>query len=340
MALVTREIGLGDYLYLSRNFVPGWLYHGEAWLTAVRDGLGVEVFGLLTETPAGEAVALTPVMSIRKGLFRLTGSPLRGMYTEFAGPLFSRGLDEGIKCEALVSQHACIRRQGANYVEWGWKGNAVNDYKAILRNQGYEYTPRQTLVVDMGQGIAKVWSGFESRARNMVRKAEKSGVVVRPIIPSMDDIENYYNMLTETFRRQGMRSPHPLSFFRAICGRLAPVNHLKFVIAEKEGRAVAGAIFLCHGERMVYLSGTSTEEGMQLAASSLIQWMTMRQAADMGVTEYDLGGTGKAAIDKFKASFGGQPLTHHRWVYRSWPVKLAETGYRWLAGKGWVRLHG
>src|SRR3989337_2563372 len=111
MALATREIDLTDYLHLSRNFVPGWLYHGEAWLTSVRDGFGVEVFGLLTETSAGDAVALTPVMRTRKGLLRLAGSPLRGMYTEFAGLLFSHGIDEGIKSEALVSQHACIRRQ-------------------------------------------------------------------------------------------------------------------------------------------------------------------------------------------------------------------------------------
>ena len=69
MELVTREIDLSDYLHLSRNFMPGWLYHDEAWLTAVRDGFGVEVFGLLTETSAGDAVALTPVMSIRKWLF-------------------------------------------------------------------------------------------------------------------------------------------------------------------------------------------------------------------------------------------------------------------------------
>lgn len=339
MALATREISLGDYLRLARYFTPGWVYHGEAWLTAVRDGFGVEISGLLTETRTGQAVALTPVMSVRKGLFQLTGSPLRGMYTEFAGPLFSREIDEGIKPDALVSQHDCIRRQGASYIEWGEKGNAANSYMDILQGKKYKYTPRQTLVVDIGQGIDKVWSGFESRARNMVRKAEKNGVVARSITPSAVDIDNYYNMLTETFRRQGIRPPHPRSFFQAICNHLFPANQLKFVTAEKDGRVVAGAIFLSHEGRMIYLSGTSTSEGIQLAANSLIQWVAMKQAADTGVTEYDLGGTGNAAIDKFKSSFGGQPLRHHRWVYRSWPVKLAEKGYRLLVDKGWVRLH-
>ena len=339
MALVTREINLSDYLHLSRNFMPGWLYHGEAWLTAVRDGFGVEVTGLLTETPAGKAVALTPVMSMHKGLFRLTGSPLRGMYTEFAGPLFGREIDEEIKREALVSQHACIS-QGANYIEWGEKGGNVNNHMDILRDQGYEYVPQPTLVIDLGQGIDKVWSGFQSRARNMARKAEKNAVAVRSITPCMGNISDYYNMLTETFKRQGGYPPHPLSFFLAMCERLTPADQLRLVVAKKNDRTVAAALFLCHGERMMYLSGTSTEEGAQLAANSLIQWIAMKQAADMGVIEYDLGGTGNPAIDKFKTSFGGQPLNHHRWIYRTWPAKLAETGYRWLARKGWVHLHG
>jgi len=340
MALVTREIDLNDYLHLSRNFVPGWLYQGEAWLAAVRDGFGVEVSGLLTETPDGKAVALTPVMSMRKGLFRLTGSPLRGTYTEFAGPLFDREADEGIKREVLVSQHTRIRRQGANYIEWGEKGGSLNNHMDILRDQGYEYVPRPTLVIDLGQGIDKVWIGFQGRARNMVRKAEKNAVAVRLITPSMENMSDYYNMLTETFRRQGGYPPHPLSFFLAICERLTPADQLKLVVAKKNDRTVAAALFLCHGERMMYLSGTSTEEGAQLAANSLIQWIAMKQAADMGVTEYDLGGTGNPAIDKFKMSFGGQALNHHRWIFRTWPAKLAESGYRWLAGKGWVRLHG
>lgn len=320
--------------------MPGWLYHGEPWLTAIRDSLGADIFGLLTETNAGEAVALTPVMHIRRGLFRLAGSPLRGMYTEFSGPLFAPGTEERIKQEALVSQHAHLRQQGVNYIEWGEKGGTVNSYMDILRSEGYEYVPRKTLVIDIGQGIDKVWNRFEGRARNMVRKSEKSGVIARSILPNSNDVINYYDMLVETFRRQGAHAPHPLSFFKSICERLIPAGQLKFIIAENEGRVVAGGIFPCSGERMAYLSGTSTEEGMRLAANSLIQWVAMQQAADSGVTEYDLGGVGNAAIDKFKISFGGQLFTHHRWVYRPWAIKLAETGYKWLAEKGWARLHG
>lgn len=338
--LTTREIRLNEYLGLVGAFEPGWLYHDEAWLASVRDGFGAEVLAYVTESPEGEAVALTPAIRIRKAVFKLIGSPLRGMYTEFAGPLFSAGADEKSKRAALASQHSFIRGHGAGYIEWGWRGGEETGYMHVLQRMGYEYTPRQTLVVDLEQGADKVWAGFESRARNMVRKGEKNGLTVCSVVPDVADIQNYYAMLTETFRRQGGRPLHPLSFFLAICGRLVPSGQLKFISAVKDGHVVAGAIFLCHAGRMMYLSGTSNEEGAKLAANSLIQWVAMKQAIEAGIGEYDLGGTGNARIDKFKASFGGKPLDHHRWVYRTLPVKLAEAGYNWLVGKGLVRFHG
>lgn len=338
--LATRKIGLEDYADLLDGFEPGWLYHDMSWLASVREGFGVEVIALLTEDWAGRAVALTPFMRVRKGPFRLAGSPLRGMYTEFAGPLFVSEADEESRREALVSQHAFLRGEGAGCVEWGWKGGAKSDCMEALRPLGYQYAPRQTLVVDLGQGADRVWDGFEGRARNMVRKAEKNGVTVQSVLPELADVQGYYEMLAGTFQRQGIPPPHPLSFYQAICNHLAPAGNLEFIQAKAGDRVVAGGIFLRFGKRMMYLSGTASEEGARLAASSLVQWAAMKLAIDRGVVEYDMGGTGNAKIDRFKESFGGHPAIHHRWIYRTWPVKLAETAYGWLAGKGWVRLHG
>lgn len=338
--LVTREICLDDYFGLVKSFERGWLYHDKSWLLTVRDGFGAEVVALLTENRGGEAIALTPLMRIRKGPFKLVGSPLRGMYTEFAGPLFAAGLDEVTRRKALVSQHAYIRHQGAGYVEWGCKGGAMGGCMEVLCDYGYDYVPQQTLVMDLGCGSDKVWNGFTGRARNTVRKAEKNSLVTCEIVPNEADMQHYYAMLTETFRRQGLFPPHPFSFFRAACNHLTPLGYMKLIQARTDDRVVAGAIFLCFSERMMYLSGVSNDEGARLAANSLIQWVAMRRAINSGLTEYDLGGVGNAKIDKFKESFGGRPLTHHRWIYRAWPVKLAETSYGWLAKRGWVRLHG
>lgn len=338
--LVTRKISLEDYASLLRSLEAGWLYHDMNWLGSVRDGFGVEVSALLTEDRKGRVVALTPFMRVRKGPFMLAGSPLRGMYTEFTGPLFTPEANRVIKRGTLMSQHAILRSEGADYIEWGWKEGSRGDFMEVLLSLGYEYVPRQTLVVDLAQGVDNVWGSFEGRARNMVRKAKKNGVTAQSLIPGPADVKDYYEMLTWTFRRQGIHPPHPFSFYKSICDCLAPLGHLEFIQAIVGDKVVAGGIFLIFGKRMMYLSGTSNEEGARVAANSLVQWVAMKRAIDRGVVEYDMGGIGNTRIDSFKKSFGGRLSTHHRWVYRRWPVKLAETIYYWLARNGWARPHG
>jgi len=52
-----------------------------------------------------------------------------------------------------------------------------------------------------------------------------------------------------------------------------------------------------------------------------------------------MGGTGNAAIDKFKTSFGGKPISHARWVYRSKLAQLAERVFMALVKKGWIKAN-
>ena len=342
MSLVANPIDLTRYEEMLGYFGErASLYHGMAWLESLRQGFGVAVWGLLVESPSGEPLALMPVIEVCKGPFRLRGSPLRGVYTEFAGPLFSPIIAESMLGDVLSALHGGMRGGRVIYLEWGLAGETTSGAEAsVLRGLGYAYVPHATLVVDLEQGKERVWAAFESRARNMVRKAQKRGVCVRPFVPGSKDVLSYYSMLVETFRCQGKEAPHPLSFFQAMCRLLTADGELRLYLAEYEGRVVAGAIFLHDRHRMVYLSGTSNEEGAELAANSLVQWVAIQEAVETGIRLYDLGGVGNERIDRFKASFGGQQFIHHRWVYRSWPVKLAESAYIWLLGKGWGRLHG
>jgi hypothetical protein len=338
MSLVTRKINFDDYLTLCQGIESQWLYHGAGWLTAVRDGFGANIYALLTESQ-NDMVAVTPIMSIRKGFITIVGSPMRGMYTEFLGPLFFGEVNDSIKRETIISQNKFLLSIGSAYIGWGAKGFESNNFMKELDRLRYVYSARQTLIIDLRQGINKVWDQFESRARNMVRKAEKNGVVIRNVIPNGSDVDKYYDMLAVTFERRGMRPPHPRSFFQAVCKNLAPANQMLFLMAEKDEAILAGAIFLCDGDRMVYMSGASNEKGFRLAANSLIQWVAMQFAVESGIGEYDLGGVGNADIDKFKASFGGIQHHHHQWVYRTFPIKMAEATYSWLSKKGWVGLH-
>jgi CelD/BcsL family acetyltransferase involved in cellulose biosynthesis len=329
-----------------REMIAEWpreqvsMYHREPWLKAVAEAFGAEIRAAHTIGEGGQSLAITPFMVKRKGPFCLIGSPLSGLYTEFAGPLFSDVLGDAEQAAVMESQHRLAAR-GAHYIEWGGKGgrDAGDSWGAGLESWGYAYAARSTVLIDLSPGEDAVWASFQGRARNMVRKAEKAGVVARTTNPTETWVNYYYGMLRATFERQGRAVPHPLSFYRALIG-IAELGGARCVAAEIDGRMIAGGIFLMDGARMLYLSGTANADGMKLAGTSLLQWHAMREAITNNVTEYDMGGLGVPSIDKFKLSFGGREIEHHRWIYRSPLFRLVEPVAQWAARKGLIRMGG
>lgn len=312
------------------------IYHRLPWLDALTNGFGACIRFARSADRNGKTVAITPFLCKRKGPFYLVGTPLSGMYTEFAGPLIEAGLSSDAVAALMVSLHRLVKKTG-HYVEWGGKGSQA--WGNVLEGLGYSPSTRPTLVVDLSPGEAAVWSSFEGRARNMTRKAEKAGVVARTVQPDETWVAAYYEMLRATFARQGLAVPHPLSFYRQMIS-LSAGGIARCVAAEVDGQMVAGCIFLIDGARMLYLSGVANEVGMTLAATSLLQWHAIKEAIALGVKEYDMGGLGVPSIDKFKRSFGGSDFAHSRWVYRSRMFGLVEPMALWAVRKGWIRLGG
>ena len=315
------------------------IYHQRVWIEAVSVGFNC-TFKYLRSFDSSGTLALTPFMHKKKGPFSLLGSPLSGMYTEFSGPLFSNRVDKVTRRSIIASQHTYVS-VGQQYVELGIKGpcNIDNHWGAELEKLNYSPVSRPSLLIDLSLGDEITWSGFKGRARNMIRKAEKAGLVAHTITPSQDWVEEYYDLLKQTFERQGLSAPHPLSFYRQI-ETLVDQGLAICVDVLIEDKIAAGAIFLVDRSRIMYFSGVATRDGMRLAAPSLIQWHAMQQATSNNILDYDMGGLGVESIDKFKRSFGGSEIQHLRWIYRSTFFRLVEPIGRWLARKGFIQVGG
>ncbi|NHR06913.1 peptidoglycan bridge formation glycyltransferase FemA/FemB family protein [Chromobacterium haemolyticum] len=312
------------------------IYHRLPWLDALKKAFGADICFVRCLDHHGKIFALTPFMSKRKGPFRLIGTPLSGMYTEFAGPLFHADAEPKMIAAAMASIHGLLIKEG-HYIEWGSRGS--QNWGDELFSLGYDFVRRDTLLVDLAKGEDAVWGSFEGRARNMTRKAEKAGVVVSSLLPDEKWIADYYGMLIGTFARQNLKVPHPLSFYRQMIS-LSKEGVAHCVNATMNGEMIAGGIFLIDGSRMLYLSGAANELGMRSAATSVLQWHAIKEAIRLGVTEYDMGGLGVPSIDKFKRSFGGYEFTHSRWVHRSRLFGIVEPMALWAVSKGWLRLGG
>ena len=89
---------------------------------------------------------------------------------------------------------------------------------------------------------------------------------------------------------------------------------------------------------MVYHSASSNIEGFTSAASSMIQWVAIKEAKSRGIKKYDMGGIGIESIDKFKRSFGRIEVHHNRWVYIFGPFKLLIGLVEWAQKKGLIKI--
>jgi hypothetical protein len=340
MCVVSKWVSFKQYCELvdCGSFCNVSMYHDPVWLEVVREGFNVEIKVMSTVRRDGKLLALTPYMVITKGPFHLYGSPLKGMYTEFSGPIYIMDISDDERFQILESQHQMLLRN-AHYLEFGEKNGEGTLSGNALSQLGYEHTLRASILIEISIGKDNVWNNFQGRARNMIRKSIKSGVTAHSVTPTRRWVQNYYSMLSVTFKKQGRSMPHPLSFYQQlIC--LAEAGYVLCVSAEIDGRNISNAIFLIDKDsnRMLYLSGTANIEGMKLAASSLIQWHAICEAIAIGLNHYDMGGLGVASIDKFKRSFGGQEIFHHRWVYKSRLFGLIEPIALWAIGKGLIRM--
>jgi hypothetical protein len=294
-------------------------FHQPAWLRVVERGLGADVVSIGT-FEGDEIVAAVPGCLSRRGPFRLFGSHLRGTMTSYLGPL---GLDGALAdggMPRLLS--ACCRfarrRWGRDYVEFTLPEAPLEDGR--VPGPAWEREAPGSYQLDLTVGEDALWSGLRSSCRRAVRKARKQELQIVPL----DDADLYVDLLDATFARHDSVSPHPRRFFHVMLEELVPRDLLWAWGVEYEGEVIAGGLFLHDDREAHYLSGASllTGEYRSLRANNLLHWHAIATAAQHGLRVYDFGGRGIPGIDRFKESFGPEPVDY-------WSANWAPGHVRW-----------
>ena len=86
-------------------------------------------------------------------------------------------------------------------------------------------------------------------------------------------------------------------------------------------------LFVHDDEEIFFTSGTSLPGVGEYAPNNLIQWHVIQFAVERGLRRYDLGGTGRASIDRFKLSLGGHPHAYVRATWRSPVMRTVASAY-------------
>jgi len=295
------------------------LFHTADWLTFLEGHYGLQ--GLYLEVlHDGRPAGVMPAVRARKGPLRIVASPLTGTNTPYMGPL----VDPKLLPEAAEAFRRYAREAGADYVELSLPV-PLHDSGAVTSN--FVCASTDTYVLAIRPTEDEMWKALPSKCRNMVRKAQKSGLAV--VDGCRAELPLYHRMLSEVFARRGQVPGQSQAFFEQLWDTLEAKGRMRFVLGEHEGRVVAGAVFLWDDRTAYYISGASRPEGNRLAANNLLQWEFLRLAGALGLESYNLCGKGIASIDRFKKSFGPAEYSYaYLWRCLNWRARVGRAVYR------------
>ncbi|MCB2055135.1 MAG: GNAT family N-acetyltransferase [Geminicoccaceae bacterium] len=255
---------------------------------------GHEVRRLLVEEN-GEAVALVQV-ALRRLAARLS------LALVMRGPVWL--VREAARHEADVLAELRRELRGAVLL---W---SPDDTNAAARRSTHRrvMTGYSTIRLDLRRPPAALRSGLDGKWRNMLVRAEASGLEIRAV--GGGHLLHWLIDHNEAYRAKiGYRGPSP-AFVRDL-GEAQPPGHRLVLVALEKREPVAGVIVDRHGAAATYYAGCTTERGRALRAHHLLLWQAVERLASSGVGMLDLGGidTDKAAgVARFKLGMGGTPM--------------------------------
>jgi GNAT acetyltransferase-like protein len=160
------------------------------------------------------------------------------------------------------------------------------------------------LAVPLVEDENEMLRGFDWRARNAIKRAERAGFEV--LHGDSDELlDQAYDLLVTVARRKGFGIP-PRPRLAETLRRAEDVDGARLYVARRpDGVPVAG-IFVA-GDRWTshYICGATDPDRLtgSVSPAALVHWTAMRHAAHRGRTGYNLGELAPPSVGQFKRRF-------------------------------------
>lgn len=183
-------------------------------------------------------------------------------------------------------------------------------YHPVLKNA--EPMKPISNVIDLGKTIAMdltspelIWENIHSKNRNMIRKAEKNGIVIEHS-QGMDLFDKFIDIYNATMDKDHAEEYYYFKrpFYESIHNDLR--DNYELFYAKLEDKIIAMSIMIYANGRLNYHLSGSDIEYRNLAPSNLLLYKAALWGCEKGMKTFHLGGgvgSGEDNLYKFKAAF-------------------------------------
>ena len=203
----------------------------------------------------------------------------------------------------------------------------------MCRNHMQVLFDRNTVVIDTAQPEEQIWADqITSKNRNMIRKAEKNGLVYQAEY-DFASLRDFVELYHSTMKRLEAEDFYffDQTYYDAFAEHFENKAFLGTV--RKDNKLICGALFMYSKEYGHYHLEGSDHAFSNLGANNLLLWKTALEFHQLGVKEFHLGGGYDASPDnsllKFKKSFSGNrgDFFIGKWIFQE--DKYAKLKEKW-----------
>ncbi|MDA1190284.1 MAG: peptidoglycan bridge formation glycyltransferase FemA/FemB family protein [Candidatus Poribacteria bacterium] len=234
------------------------------------------------------------------------------------GGLLSNEDDPPIE-DALRAWESSARRLGRSALTLTPPPSDFGRWRDALSASGFEKIESKfTHSMGLPEHVETLWENYKGSVRTDVRRAEKSGVSVRPALV-VSDADDFYDLYAATMDR-----------FDSLAKPRDMVRHLTFspigrlLVAEREARIVAGLLYLHFGKTMTVWMAASVPEERRYSPNHALYHAALTDALYAGCERVDFGASPpeNEGLVKFKESFGATRAEFGTFLKGIAPVRL------------------
>jgi len=157
---------------------------------------------------------------------------------------------------------------------------------------------------------AGMWDRIDRKARNQVRKAEKSGLSV--VRGHQELLPEFYQVFARNMRDLGTPVYSPRLFAEVLS---AFPDRTRLIVVRLNDKPVAAGFTYRTGSMIEIPWASSIRDFNSLCPNHMLYWHAIDTAAAEGVTVFDFGrSTPGEGTFKFKEQWGAEPVALH-WEY-------------------------
>ena len=162
-----------------------------------------------------------------------------------------------------------------------------------------------SMLLSLPDDADTLMSGFKSKLRSQIRKAEKNGLEYElGLQPKL--IDEFYQILSKNMLRLG--SPvHSKKFYHSICQEYD--QNCIISIVRKQEKAIGGGLILFSKDKVCIPWASTLVEYNNLSPNMLLYWSLLKYSTEHGCRKFDFGrSTYNEGTFKFKQQWGALPV--------------------------------